>query len=99
MKLLLLLSIIALSSCTHLNSVSQTSIPKKKGKLIKASTTKNIIFFFVFDTNYVNNLIDDLKNQCPNGDVKGILTKDIHKTYFPVIFSQRIVEAEGYCNE
>lgn len=84
-------------SCSHLNSVSQTSIPKDRTNLVEASVERNIIFLFNFDNNYIDELTGLLMNKCPKGSVKGILTKDETITYFPVVYSKSIVTAKGYC--
>jgi len=99
MKYILILSMFILSSCTHMASVSQTSIPAKKGNVVKAEVKNNIIFFFNFSNDYVNEINEKLIAQCPNGSVKGILTKHENITYFPIIFHQIKISAEGYCNE
>lgn len=88
-----------LSSCAFLNSVSQTSIPKDRSKVVTASVTNNIIFLFNFSNDYLNQLTPKLMDQCPNGSVQGILTKDETFTYFPLVFSKVKVTATGYCVE
>lgn len=98
MKALLALSILVLiSSCAQVRSVSQTSIPQKRNNLVKAEVKKNIFLFLNFDTNYLNELSEQLRQKCPNGRVEGILTKDVFITYFPIIFHQDHITAEGYC--
>lgn len=90
---------IFITSCANVRSISQTSIPAKKGKVVKAEVKKNIFFFFNFNNDYVDNLSKQLVSQCPKGSVKGILTKDVVVTYFPIIYRQERMTAEGYCNE
>lgn len=96
-NMFLLVGLIFTVSCSHLSSVSQTSIPKDKSKVVEAKVENNIIFLFNFDNDYVDNLTKSLINQCPNGSVKGILTKDVNVTYFPLIFHKNIITAKGYC--
>ena len=84
-------------SCAQVRSVSQTSIPTKRGDLVKAEVKNNIIFFFNFNTTYLNDLNAQLSSKCSNGSVEGILTKDVVVTYFPIIFHQEQITAEGYC--
>ena len=86
-----------LASCASVRSVSQTSIPAKRENVVKAEVTKNIFFFLNFSTNYLNELTAQLQNSCPNGRVEGILTKDVTIVYFPIIFHQDHITAEGYC--
>lgn len=98
MKSLILLSLLVFSvSCAQVRSVSQTSIPSKRGTLVKAEVKNNIFFFFNFNTTYLNDLNSQLKSQCEKGSVEGILTKDVVVTYFPIIFYQEQISAEGFC--
>jgi hypothetical protein len=100
MKFLLLTSILLMSiSCSHLSSVSQTSIPKDKSKVVEAKVERGIIFLFNFDNNYIDEITTKLMNQCPNGSVEGILTKDVNITYFPIIYHKNVITASGYCVE
>lgn len=97
-NLLLFLSLVfILSSCSHVSSVSQTSIPKNKSKVVTAKVENGIIFLLNFNNDYLNDLTQKLIDQCPNGSVKGILTKDENITYFPIIYHKNIVTASGYC--
>jgi len=98
MKSLLLMSLVLFSvGCAQVRSVSQTSIPTKRGNLVKAEVKNNIFFFFNFNTTYLNDLNAQLRTQCEKGSVEGILTKDVVVTYFPIIFYQEQITAEGYC--
>ena len=98
MKSLLLIALVVLTaSCAQVRSVSQTSIPAKRGQMVKAEVKNNIFFLFNFNTSYLNDLHTQLKSKCDNGSVEGILTKDVFVTYFPVIFYQEQISAEGYC--
>lgn len=98
MKLIqLTLILIFTSSCAYVASVSQTSIPKDKSKMVEAKVTNNIIFLFNFNNDYIDDLTKQLMDQCPNGSVKGILTKDENITYFPIIFHRNVITAKGYC--
>lgn len=98
MKFLVITTLIAmLAGCAHVRSVSQTSIPAKRGETIKAEVKNNIFFFFNFNTTYLNELNSQLQTKCPEGSVEGILTKDVVVTYFPIIFYQEQISAEGYC--
>lgn len=94
-------SLLALSflfvGCASVNSVSLTSIPANKGKEVRAETSKTIILGFNFNNDYVDDMATDLKRQCPNGVVKGILTKDEVINYFLFFVWERKVTASGYC--
>lgn len=95
--IILIMALSILASCASVNSVSQTSIPKNKSNIVKAKVEKNIIFLMNFNNDYIDNLTQQLMNQCPNGSVKGILTKDENFVYFPIIFHKSVISAEGYC--
>lgn len=100
MKILILLVVVMASvSCSHLASVSQTSIPAQKGKEVKATAHKNIILGFTFSNTFVDQVMEQLAQNCPNGSIKGILTKHEKIVYFPIVFHQDKVTAQGYCNE
>lgn len=86
---------IFLSGCASIQSVSLTPIPSQRGKTVRASVEKTIFLGFNFDNDYVNPLVEDLKRQCPNGLVSGVLTKDEVIAYF-IVFTHRIT-ATGYC--
>jgi hypothetical protein len=86
-----------LSSCASLQSTSLSSIPAKRDNVVRAEAGRTIILGFNFDNDYVNTLEADLKKQCPNGDVRGILTKDEAIYYFLFFVWKRKVTASGYC--
>jgi len=90
-------TIAVLSGCASINSVSLTSIPAKKGPEITAERSKMIFLGLNFDNDYVNEMTDDLKAQCRDGQVKGILTKDESIMYFLFFLYRRKVTAYGYC--
>lgn len=97
-NLILLLSLaIGLSGCASLNSVSLTPIPAGRGSPVKVEKSKFIILGLNFDNDFVNEAEDDLKRQCPNGKVTGLLTKDETINYFLFIFYSKRLTASGYC--
>ena len=85
------------SGCTHLSSVSTSSIPKNRGKKVQSTAERFIFFAFNFNNDYVDEMTEDLANQCPKGKVKGILSKHESITYFPLVAHKIRVSAEGYC--
>ncbi len=84
------------AGCASVNSVALTPIPKQRSNRVQAEVTKTIFLAFNFDNDYVDGLVEDLKRQCPNGIVSGILTKDETISYI-LVFKKRIV-ATGFCN-
>ncbi len=96
--LILSLATSGLMGCASINSVSMTSVPAKRTKEIRAERSKLIFLGFNFDNDFVNEMTEDLKAQCPNGQVQGILTKDETILYFLFFVYSRRVVATGYCN-
>lgn len=91
-----LILVLGLSGCASVNSVSLTPIPSQRARPVKAEVSKFIILGFNFDNDFVDPLIDQLKQQCPNGVVSGILTKDEMISYF-LAHTRRVI-ATGFCN-
>jgi hypothetical protein len=85
-----------ISGCAHVNSVSLTPIPSNRTKTVQAEVEKTIFLAFNFDNDFVDELIPELKRQCPNGVISGILTKD-ETTAYVLVFKRR-VSATGFCN-
>jgi hypothetical protein len=94
---LVLCSSFFFAACAHVNSVSLTSIPANKGKEVRAEASRTIILGFNFNNDYVDDMTSDLKRQCPNGVIRGILTKDETINYFLFFVWARKVTASGYC--
>lgn len=87
----------ALSGCTHMASISTTSVPVERGKKVSAKAENFIVLGLNFDNDYVNGLTQDLAQQCPEGRVEGILTKMEEITYFPLFAHAVEITATGYC--
>jgi uncharacterized lipoprotein YajG len=96
-KLLLFLVGLLLSGCASLNSVSLTPIPAERKNLVKTEKSKIIFLGFNFDNDFVDSAVDDLKRQCPNGKVTGLLTKDENIDYFLYIVWKKQITATGFC--
>ena len=90
-----ILIILFFSGCTHLLSVSTSSIPKNRDRKVNVTVERFIFMAFNFNNNYVNDLAEQLAQKCPDGKVKGILTKHEKVGYF-LAHTVR-VSAEGYC--
>jgi hypothetical protein len=98
MKLVLVLTTLALvSGCVSLNSVSLTSVPADRSQKVRADAERFIFMGFNFDNDFVNTLTSDLKAQCPQGIVSGVLTKSESVIYFPLFFWKNRVSTTGYC--
>ena len=87
----------ALVGCVHLGSVSTSSIPVDRSKPVEVEAFKFLPFLISFSNSYVNDLAASLAEQCPNGKVEGVLTKQELITYFPGIAHAYRVTASGYC--
>jgi hypothetical protein len=85
-----------MSACASVNSVSLTPIPSNRSREVRAEVERTIFLAFNFDNDYIDPLVQELKRQCPNGVVSGILTKD--ETIAYVIVFKRKVTATGFCN-
>lgn len=92
-----LVSLFIFSGCTHLQSVSTTSIPAQRGRKVQADSDKIIFLGFNFSNDYVDSIVKDLAKQCPNGKVEGLLTKQEDVNYFLYIVWKSRVSASGYC--
>ncbi len=69
-----------LASCSH--SVHQVTmsdhnlnINPKMAKKIHTLSEQKVIFWFTFDTNYVESAKSQLEKQCPQGEVTNIMTR------------------------
>ncbi len=86
-----------LMGCTHLHSVSTTSVPVQRDKKVEAEAYRFMFMMMNFDNNYIDGLTRDLAKQCPGGQVQGILTKHEGIIYFPLFAHGVRVRASGYC--
>lgn len=85
-----------ISGCAIVNSVSLTPIPSQRSHPVRAQVEKLIFLGFSFDNDFIDPLVSELKDKCPNGVVSGILTKDETISYF-LVFRKRVV-ATGFCS-
>lgn len=92
-----LLLFTALTACTHLASVSTTPVPKERDRQVKAEGYRFVFLLLNFNNNFVDDMVQDLARQCPDGKVQGILTKQENITYFPLFAHAYRVTAQGYC--
>ncbi len=93
----LIAAVVFATGCTHLQSVSTSSIPEQRSKPVKAEGYRFIFLGFNFNNDYVNEMTENLAGKCPDGQIKGILTKFENIIYFPVFAHAVRVEAQGYC--
>lgn len=81
--------------CASLKSVSMTSFPKDRSKVVKAKVSKFVFLAFNFNNDFVLDLVPELQNKCPKGKVTGITSKYETRWYF--IGYSMIVTSEGFC--
>ena len=89
--------LMAMAGCTHLHSVSTTSIPLQRDTKVKAEAYRFVFFLMNFNNDYVDGMAQALAKQCPDGRVEGILTKQEGIIYFPLFAHAVRVTATGYC--
>jgi len=86
-----------MAGCTHMRSVSTTSIPAERDTKVEAEGYRFMFLLMNFSNDYVDGMAQDLAKQCPDGRVEGILTKQENITYFPWFAHGVRVTATGYC--
>jgi hypothetical protein len=98
MKPLLPVFFLLLSGCTTLHSVSLTSVPAQRSQKISAQREKFIVMGFNFENDYVADVAADLRRQCPQGFISGVLTKHETVNYFLYLFWKQRVTSEAFCS-
>jgi hypothetical protein len=96
MRLLKWIVPFAFVGCTHLRSLSVTTIPEDRSRPVSAAGERVIFFGINQDNEYAASLVKDLAAQCPGGTVSGILTRLETNIVFPFVVTMR-VHAQGYC--
>lgn len=94
-KALVVLTVVLISGCASLKSVSMTSFPENRSKPVKAQVSKFVFLAFNFNNDFVLSLVPQLQKQCPQGKVTGITSK--YETRWYVIGYSMIVTSEGFC--
>jgi uncharacterized lipoprotein YajG len=92
-----LFALIFAVGCAHVNSVSLTPIPAERSNQVQVIKDKVIFLGFNFDNDFVDSAVEDLKRQCPNGKVTGLLTKDETINYFLFFVWKKQLTAKGFC--
>lgn len=95
-RFFVLVGIWTLCGCASINSVSLTPIPSQRTRKVQTEVSRTVFLGFNFDNDYIDPIVEDLKRQCPNGVVSGILTKDEVISYV-IVFTRRVV-VTGFCN-
>lgn len=95
-KLMAAFAVVMLTGCVSLNSVSLTQVPKERSNQITSSADSWTFLGIAFNNDFVDEVTLDLKSQCPQGKLEGVLTKHQNTLYFLVV--KREVVATAYCN-
>lgn len=95
--ILTITSLALFTACASVQSVSLTPIPKQRSKVVKAEVSKFIFLAFNFNNDFIDELMDQLKGQCTDGIITGILTKDESMSY--ILAHTRKISATGFCVE
>ncbi len=85
----------ALGGCATLNSVSLSDVPADRSRPIVASKSSWSVLGIYLGNEFVDEVVNDLRRQCPKGSIAGVFTKYEGYTYF--IATERQVTARGYC--
>lgn len=90
---------VMLSACAH--SVHQVYVGTmdqnasyKNGRWVKADASDYVIFFFAFDSNYVEQGVSELEKQCP-GRIAQVTTE--HLTSYRFLSYYQKVVLKGWC--
>ncbi len=99
-KMLLLLSgLLFTGGCKTVESISISQIPPaaaRKQKIV--SSASDFVFFAIpFGNSFVARAREALEQQCPQGQIEGILAKHQNTNYFLGFAGNQGVIMEGYC--
>ena len=97
MKTLMMVFALSMVGCTHLRSMSVTTIPADRSQPVEAVVERVIFFGINADNDYVEVLLQQLAEQCPKGKVSGLLTRTERSLVVPLIAHAITVRAQGYC--
>jgi hypothetical protein len=85
------------TGCVRVNTVSLTSVPAERDKPIEAQSSRMMFFGAAFDSDFIDEAIDELSEKCPQGKVEGVLTKFETIDYFLMIVAKQELNVRGYC--
>ena len=97
LTLMPIITTLCLSACTYTRAVSETNVPRERGRPVEVTAKKNIILGLNFDNDEVLQLTRKLRDKCPNGSVRGIMTQDLTTLYIGFFYWERKTQAKGYC--
>lgn len=99
-RLLLPILFFIFASCSHsvhLVNMSDHSLDKsmKNAKKIEVESKQHVIFWFAFDSNYVEEAKTKLIRKCRNGEIKNITTR--YSTSHGFFNWYNKIHMQGYC--
>lgn len=96
-KMILLGVILFTLRCVQLQSIAINSQPAPEERVKKIIAQADKLFFlgFNFDNDFLEEAPKKLLEQCPDGKIKGIVSKFETVHYF--FFTKFVVKASGYC--
>ena len=94
MRMLLVLGSVG---CTHLHSLSVTTIPDDRSRPVEATGQRIVVLGLNWDNDYAAEVVSDLAKQCPDGRVSGVMTRYERALVVPIFAYAHRVHAEGFC--
>lgn len=91
-----LFTMVLLTGCVSLNSVSLTQLPESREHLVTASASDMVFLGLTTQNDFVDEAVENLKAKCQGGKLTGVLTK--HQTTAYLVVFKREVIASGYCS-
>ena len=91
------IAILSLPGCVHVKTVSLTSIPAARGQIVTAEGSRFMFLGISFNSDYIDETIGRLSEQCPSGKIDGVLTKLEVVDYFLFIVADERITARGFC--
>ena len=90
---------LAITSCMTVRSISVNQLPKKEERhtLIKSRDWSPKILLIPFGTGYIDNARISLMDQCREGVIEGVLSKQEETNYVFWLYSVQSVSMRGYC--
>ena len=83
--------------CTHLHSLSVTTIPDDRSRPVEATGERIVVLGINPDNDYADGVVADLAAQCPDGRVSGVMTRYERALVVPIFAYAHRVHAEGFC--
>jgi hypothetical protein len=83
-------------ACAHVTSMSVTPMPLERGTEVNAHEQSKLLFAGIgLDDDFGSDLTRQLRQECPDGRVEGILTRQRTTQY--VFLVREEVDASGWC--